>query len=230
MRKIWIALLIMMAVVSYPTKLARADMFGGDVVVLGQILIQTIQQLNQLRQIFQMGSDQVDLIRDINRGINDSLRFLRTINPNSDPGIFRDWAQTSDAIRAVIDLYGGVVPSKDARVQASADQSVAEAVALNNSIYTYTRDIDSIGEEIKSYSHTVSPGGAQKLTAQSMGVMLHVMNTSLRAQATSLKLQAEVLALQNHKDKEASRETSEVSSALKNAVDAQTPKFETPRF
>jgi hypothetical protein len=103
-------------------------------------------------------------------------------------------------------------------------------VTLNNSIYSYSRDIDAIGEEIKSDSHSVSPGGAQKLTAQSLGVMLHVMNASLRAQATSLKLQAEFLALQNHKDKEASRETSEASRSLKTAIETQPPKFETPRF
>jgi hypothetical protein len=231
MRKAVITLIMSVAgVVSCPSMPARADFFGGDVVVLSQILVQTIQQLNQLRQIFQMGSDQLGLLRDINRGINDSLRLLRTINPNTDPGIFRDWTRASDGLRSIIDLYGSVVPSKNARVQTSTDQSVAEAVALNNSIYAYTRDIDSVGEEIKRYSHSVSPGGAQKLTAQSLGVMLHVMNTSLRAQATSLKLQAEVLALQNHKDKEASRETSEASLALKTAIQTQPPKFETPRF
>jgi hypothetical protein len=213
-----------------PDRLARADLFGGDVAVLSQILIQAIEQLNQMRKIFEMGSDQLGLLREINRGINDSLGLLRTTNPNSDPGIFRDWSRGSDAHRAVTDLYGEVVPSKDAPVQSTTDQSVAEAVALNNSIYDYTRDIDAIGEAIKSDSHSVSPGGAQKLTAQSLGVMLHVMNTSLRAQATSLKLQAQVLALQNHKDKEASRETAEASSALKAAVNTQTPRFETPRF
>jgi hypothetical protein len=230
MRKFVVALLVMVGVVAYPARLARADLFGGDVAVLSQILIQTIQQLNQLRQIFQTGTDQLNMVRDINRGINDSLRLLRTISPNTDPGIFRDWQRTSDAVRAVTDLYGDIVQSKDARVQRSADQSVAEAVSLNNAIYDYTRQIDDIGEQIKSYSHSVSPGGAQKLTAQSMGVMLHVMNQSLRAQATSLKLQAEVVALQNHKDKEASRETAELSDDLKVSLNRQTPKFETPRF
>lgn len=209
---------------------ARADIFGGDVVVLTQILAQTIQQLAQLRQIFETGTRQIDLINEINRGINDSMNLIRTINPNADPGIFREWQRTSDAIRAVRDLYGAIVSSKDERIQQSADQSVAEAVTMNNSIYDYTRQIDEIGEAIKSYSHSVSPGGAQKLTAESMGVMLHVMNTSLRAQATSLKLQAQVLAMQNHKDKEATRETAEASDSLKTSIEKQTPKFEYPRF
>lgn len=215
-------------VISIPE--ARSDMFGADVVVLTQILVKTIEELAQLRAIIKNGSDSLGLMRDINRGINDSLGLLRTVSPNTDPGIFKNWRQISDAVRAVTDLYGIIVQSKDSRVQQSADQSVAEAVSLNNAIYDYSHQIDDIGEQIKSYSHSVSPGGAQKLTAQSMGIMLHVMNQGLRAQATSLKLQAQVVVLQNHKDKEASRETVELSDAFDIAIERQSPKFQTPRF
>lgn len=210
---------------------ARADLFGGDDIILGQILVQTIQQLEQLRSIFQMGSDQLDLMRNINQGLNDSLQLMRTVNETPGPGLFGGWLKLSDAGNGVANLYGDVVPSsRDARIQSSTDQSVAEAISLNNELYNYTQQIDDIGEEIKSDSHTVSPGGAQKLTAESMGVMLHVMNASLRAQATGLKLQAETLALSNHKDKDASRETEEASQAMTAAIQTQSPKFETPRF
>ena len=64
---------------------------------------------------------------------------------------------------------------------------------MNNSIYDYTAQLDKIGEEIKQYSHAVSPGGAQKLTAQSLGVVVHVMNEQLRATATGLKMQAQTI-------------------------------------
>lgn len=214
----------------FPSELAQADLFGGDVLVLGQILVQTIQQLAQLRQILKSGNDQLDLLRNINQGINDSLNLGRTLYPNADPGVFGNLLKASDALTAVTTLYGDVVVSNDSKIQTNTDQSIAEAVSLNNSIYKYTDDIDQIGEAIKSFSHSASPGGAQKLTAESMGIMLHVMNAGLRAQATSLKLQAEVLALQNHKDKEASRETLQTSEAFKDAIDEQNPKFETPRF
>lgn len=73
---------------------------------------------------------------------------------------------------------------------------------MNNAIFDYTREIDKTGEEIKSYSHAVSPGGAAKLTAQSVGVMLHVMNQQLRAQGTMLNLQAQSLAQENKREKD----------------------------
>lgn len=209
---------------------ARADLFGGDVAVLSNILVNALQQLAQLRQILSTGRDNVELIREINQGINDSLDLLRTVSPNTDPGIYRDWQKAQDALANLEKLYGIVVPSRDEHVQRDADQSIAEAIAFNNSIYAYTKQIDEIGENIKTQSHFVSPGGAAKLTAESLGVMLHIQNESLRAQATGLKLQAQAFALENRKDKDRTRQMLEGAENLKTALSGAKPQFTLPRF
>ena len=221
--------IIVLAVVAISPQ-AKADFFGGDVVVLTQILVNALQQLAQLRSIMQNGSDNLNLLRDINRGINDSLGLMHTISPNIDPGIYSDWSQTSIALDKLQSIYGIAVQSHDFSVQQNTDQSVAEAVALNNSIYQYTRSIDDIGEQIKYQSHNVSPGGAAKLTAQSLGVMLNLQNEMLRTQATGLKLQAEAVALQNRKDKERTRQMVAGADDLNSALSNQKPQFLLPRF
>jgi hypothetical protein len=209
---------------------ARADMFGGDVVVLTQILANAVQQLVQLKALLDTGQNSLDLMRDINRGINDSLNIIRTANPNSDPGIYKNWSQISEALRQVETIYGAVSNSKETTVQKDTDQQVAEAIRLNNSLYDYTREIDEIGETIKSQSHNVSPGGAAKLTTQTLGIMLHVQNASLRAQATSLKLQAQSIAIQNRKDKTLAKNTLEMSDFIQSGLSNQKPQFALPRF
>src|SRR5205823_5981162 len=105
---------------------ARADLFGGDVAVLTQILAQAIMQLAKLKELLGSAEANLDLIREINRGINDSLALLRTINPNLDPGLYKEWATVDEAIRRVTDIYGVVPQSPESRVQKDADQSVAE--------------------------------------------------------------------------------------------------------
>ena len=210
--------------------ISKADLFGGDVMVLSQILANAIQQLAQLRSLLDNGRDNLSLIRDINRGINDSLNLIRTISPNTDPGLYKDWEKVSDALTKIENLYGIVIDSKDARVQKDADQSVAEAVALNNSIYKYTKSIDEIGELIKAQSHAVSPGGAAKLTAQSLGVMLTLQNEMLRTQGTGLKLQAQALALQNRKDKDRTRQMVAGADNINSALTNVQPQFKLPRF
>ena len=43
---------------------AHSDMFGGDVAVLMQILVQTIQELAQLKALLQSGNDTLGLLQD----------------------------------------------------------------------------------------------------------------------------------------------------------------------
>lgn len=209
---------------------ARADLFGGDVAVLTQILAQAIMQLQQLRNIMGTATDQLDLIREINRGINDSLHLLKNIDPNLDPGVYRDWENVSLALRRLQDIYGGVQDSPEARIQKDTDQSVAEAVAFNNSFFKWTGQLDQVGEQIKSNSHAVSPGGAQKLTAQALGLIIQVLNQNLRAQATSLKLQAQTMALENRRDKEATRDMLGNTNFLKAAMKSEKAAYAIPRF
>jgi DNA mismatch repair ATPase MutS len=213
-----IVLILMM--VALPFQNVRADLFGGDVVVLTQILANAVQQLIQLRNILSAGKDTLDSLRDVNRGINDSLNMARTINPNIDPGIYKDWSSVQEALSKVETIYGIVDPSPNQRIYRDTDQNVAEAVQLNNSIYQYTRQIDEIGEVVKQVSHDVSPGGAQKLTAQTLGVMLHVMNQNLRAS----------MALQNKKDKDSTREFLATSETLRSAMKNEKVNFVAPRF
>lgn len=212
-----------------PSK-ARADMFGGDVVVLTQILANAVQQLAQLKQIMDSSKGSLDTIREINRGINDSLGLVRTIFPNIDPGLYKDWQSVQDGVNKIEMIYGIAGPSLNQRVYKDTDQNIAEAVRLNNSTYEYTKQIDEIGEAIKQASHDVSPGGAQKLTAQTLGVMVHVMNQSLRAQASGLKLQAQSMALQNKKDKDSTREFLDSAQTLKLAMKNDKKDFKLPRF
>lgn len=209
---------------------ARADLFGGDVFVLTQILANAFQQLMQLKNILQSGQDSLNLMRDINRGINDSLSMAKTISPNTFSGIYNDWGQISSAIGKLESIYGAPIDSNDSRVQRDTDRSAAEAVTLNNSIYQYTQAMDAIGEQIKDQSHSVSPGGAAKLTAQSLGVMLHIQNEMLRTQASGLKLQAQALVLQNRKDKERTRQMVAGADDLNSALTNQKPQFSLPRF
>lgn len=227
MKKIFVTIVLVHLFSATPS---RADLWGGDLIYLSQILANAIQQLAQLRQIFNSGQDTLNMMKDINRGINDSLALIRTISPNSDPGLYRDWEKVQDALKMLEDIYGVAIPSGDFQVQRDTDQSIGEAITFNNSVYKYTKVIDEIGETIKLQSHNVSPGGAAKLTAQSLGVLLHVQNESLRAQATGLKLQAEALAIQNRKDKNRTKQMTESFENLATAMDSQHSNFTLPRF
>ena len=205
-------------------------MFGADALALSQILVNSIQQLTELRQIMRASSDELKLLQDLNQGIQDSMDVLRLVSPMTDPGTYGDWSRVSDALNGIQGIYGKVVPSQNERVQRDADQSVAEAATLNHSVYAYSEEVDQVGDRIQAQSHAVSPAGAERLSARSSGAMLQVMGQSLRVQATGLKLQAQTLAIQNQKEKEATKQILDTSGALSSAMKTRPPKFGMPRF
>ena len=150
---------------AYPIKMARADIWGGDVVVLTQILANAVQQLIQLRQILSTGEDNLALLQDINRGLNDIVGVANTVGQIRDPGLYGNVSSVIDGQRMLKDIYGQIPDSSESKVQDHSDQVVSEALTLNNSLYDYTKDIDAIGEEIKQASAVASPKGAQRVSA-----------------------------------------------------------------
>jgi len=227
-RKLLVWMVVIMTAIG--STYAHADMFGADVGVLLQILAEDIEQLVQLKQMLQNGRDTLGLLQDINRGINDSLRIIQSITPFVDPGLYAKLAKVQDALSHFQTMYGVVVDSPDGGVQMETDHVAAEAISMNNGLYQYADDLDKVGEEIKAYSHEVSPGGATKLTAQALGVMIHVMNQQLRATATGLRLSAQSIALQNKKEKQQTAQYLEQADTLAREMKAEDVKFEFPRF
>jgi hypothetical protein len=209
---------------------SKADLFGGDVAVLVQILANALKQLYELQRLVQAGQSTLYLLRDINQGINDSLKLIKSLPDNPDPGIYGDLSQLKDILDRLNKSYGQTIDSPDKEAFESTDQTVAEAIRMNTELYEYTNQLDAVGEEVKQYSHKVSPGGAAKLTAQTLGVMIHVMNQQLRAQGTSMKLDAQRLAMENKKEKQSTEAYLKQADTLKIAMKTNVPSFKLPRF
>jgi hypothetical protein len=180
---------------------AYADFFGGDLPLLTQIVVNTLQELAQLRAILGTGQDSLNLMRDINRGINDAMNLARTMNVKLTPGILSELQSANEAMAVIEKLYGKIPMTNQAKVQQTMDQTVAEALQLHNDAFRYADEIDPQAEQIKDYAKVASPAGAEKLTAQSLGVLIHVMNQVLRTNAALLKVQSEQLAMQSRKSK-----------------------------
>jgi hypothetical protein len=182
-------------------KTSRADFFGGDVVVLAQILANAIQQLVQLRQILGKGADTLNLLRDVNRGIRDGLAVIQIINPRFNPGLYGNLETAEQVAAAIQDLYGAIPQTGETRLQEAQDRSVSESIAMNGSLFRFADEADNESRRIIEQSRYVNPQGAAKLTAQSIAVLIGVSTQVLRTNSMMLKMMSENMALQNRKEK-----------------------------
>lgn len=190
-----------MSLVLATPKPVKADMFGGDIVVLTQILANAIQQLVQLREILTTGSDTLSLLRDINRGIRDGLAVIQMINPKFNPGLYGDLDTADRVMAAITDLYGRIPQTSEARLQQAQDQSVAESISMNGTLFRFADQADEESKRIIDHSRDVNPQGAAKLTAQSIAVLIGVTTQVLRTNSMMLKMMGENMALSNRKGK-----------------------------
>jgi hypothetical protein len=209
---------------------AKADMFGGDTLDLTQILSNAISQLYELYKVVETTQDTLDLMKEINRGVHKTLQLSENVIRPANPGLYGEWENIQQARQNLENIYGKVANSKEAVIQRDMDQLVAEAVSLNNDLHQYSQNVSQIAAEIKTHSGVVSQVGAQKLTAQGIGVMVEVMGESLKTQASALKLEAQEAAVQNHREKESTRSFLDNSNALSDGLKGQRATFQTPRF
>lgn len=182
-------------------KPAKADLFGGDVAVLVQILANALQQLIELKEIVGNGQDTLSLLQDINKGIRDGLTVLQMINPKFNPGIYGSMDTANTVLEIINDLYGKIPETAEARLQQAQDQSASESIAMNSTLFKFADQADEESKRIFAHSQDVSPQGAAKLTAQSLAILIGVSSQVLRTNSMILKNMGENAALQNRKEK-----------------------------
>jgi hypothetical protein len=81
------------------------------------------------------------------------------------------------------------------------DQSVAESISMNGTLFRFADQADEESKRIIAHSQVASPQGAAKLTAQSLAVLIGVSTQVLRTNSMMLKMMGENMALQNRRDK-----------------------------
>ncbi len=179
----------------------RADIFGGDVAVLMQILSENIKHYYQLKSLIDQGSDQMEYLKYLNAGIDNSIGLLESL-PIKDEKILADLKDFKKAMQKVDSLYGKVPTSPEMALQALHDQTVAESLKMANSFKEYSETQEKNSELIASQARQASPRGAVRMQAETSAEILKSLAQLLRLNTQMLKLQSEQLAMTNKSSKE----------------------------
>src|SRR3989338_1530639 len=200
MKKIILTFILMLSVFS-PLQRTYAFFGAGETIALAKILVENVKQLIELKKIVEQGQDTFKLINDINRGINDALKLLETINRATEPGTFYQIKELSDIRKLVLELYGSVPFEFNSPSLQVHDMTVTESFQMHNQLYDYAKKLDEAGESMKMEANFASPGRAQKLSAQNQGAILQALSQLQRNQAQMIKLLAEDIAIKNQLEK-----------------------------
>lgn len=227
MRKNAICLLFLTSLVC---RNAKADLFGGDVAVLSQILLQTIKTVYELKNIVETGEDTLRLMRDINSGLRSGIFSINISNPNFKAGVYGNLKDKNSVLFTLQSVYGRAPEGMDKELINSQDESVAEVISMNRNLYDYADQVDREKDKILYHAQQVSPQGAGKLQNQALGILIGVSTQLLRTQSQLLKIMAQNMAYETRKEKLATRNFQENYQGLSRGFQSLPRNSALPRL
>lgn len=215
-----------LSIVSRPV---RADLFGGDVAVLTQILAQNIKHYYQFQQMISEARGQRDFWRLLNAGI-DNLSGLMMVMPIKDQKLLEELTTFKSAMKRVEVLYGTIPVSAEAPLQLLHDQTVAESIKLTNDSKDYADKQEQNAVRIIAETRGASPKGAARISAQANAEILHTLNQLLKLNGQMLKLQSEQLAVRNKEEKDSVRHFKRVQADVGHSASTYRADLGFPKF
>ena len=171
----------------FAAKPARADLWGGDIPLLIQIVANTLQTLMQLQQQTQLLEDQMD-------GIKDHINRIRTIEQLINPSTWDDWKDPQVALRRLREIYHTLPPEYRTAKSDMFEQEMSKAMTLASQMAKEAKSTFLSGKELERRGADASPGVAAKLTASGVGTLVSLQAQSQVAQSQMVSLLTQMLA------------------------------------
>jgi hypothetical protein len=190
---------------------------------------ESIRRYQQLQMMIQYSKDAQSYMREINRGLDASIRLIESL-PIKDEKILSQLRTFQKSLQEIEKIYGVIPKSPDEAFQQINDMAVAESLRMVNGANEYAEKQEANSVNLEARSWDMSPKGAARMQAQVSSQILHTLNQILRMNAQLLKMQSADLAAKNREEKQNvmkfqkfSKEVAITSKSFKG--DLSLPKF-----
>jgi hypothetical protein len=166
---------------------ASADFWGADIPILAQILVQATAQVRTTIQMLGQARDTVSILQEMNRGVKEVLRLADTAHIPLPPQVYENAKKIDQAAETAQRLYG-IIGNKSPAYTKSNYKSGVEGLFLSEDAFEYSTFLDDQGNKVKAASIVSSQATATRLTAETLGVLLHAVSHGNRIEAKQLEL------------------------------------------
>lgn len=185
--------IILVVTVFLSTQSARADLWGGDLPLLAQIVANTLNTLYQLQQ-------QTSMMRDEMDGINDRISRIQTIADVVQPSQWEQWRDPREAVNRLRIIYHTLPKEYRSEKSDAIEDEIAKAMNAISRIGPGASSSFKSGKELERRGADASPGVAQKLTASGVGSLVTMESESLILQSHITSLLTQILAQGNEQE------------------------------
>lgn len=172
---------------------AKADLWGGDLPLLAEIVFNTLNTMMELK-------NQTEAMNDELEGIKERINRIRTISDVVQPSQWDKWKDPKEAINRLRIIYHAIPKEYRSEKYDTIEDEIAKAMNLVARVGPETKKSFESGKELERRGADASPGVAQKLTASGVGSLVSLESQSLVMQSHITSLLAQILAEGNEKE------------------------------
>jgi hypothetical protein len=175
------------------TPKAKADLWGADLPLLAEIVINTLMTLNELQRQTKQWKEEMD-------GIDDRIDRIRTIADVVQPSSWEQWKDPQEAVRRLRLIYQTLPKEYRSEKSDLIESEIAKAMNLVARVGIDTKSTFASGKELEQRALDSSPGVAQKLTASGMGTLISMEAQTQVIQSHITSLLTQMLADANERE------------------------------
>lgn len=165
----------------------RADMWGGDIPLLIQIVTNTLRTYSQLK-------NQTNLLKKELQGIDDVIRRFETIRDLTRPEELKSWKDPHIALNRLRSIYYTLPPQFRTQKSDEIERQIANAMSLASRMMDTADDAFRSGSQLEKDALKKGPAVANKMTASGVGTLVKLQSQQQVAQATIVSLMSQMIA------------------------------------
>lgn len=172
---------------------AKADLWGGDLPLLAQIVTNTLKTIYELEK-------QTNLLKDEMSGIKDRINRIRTIADVVQPSTWDKWKDPKEALQRLKFIYHTLPKEYKNEKSDAIEEELSKAMNMIAKISGESNTTFYSGKELERRGADASPGVAQKLTASGIGTLIAMESQSQVMQSHIISMMAQMMAEANEKE------------------------------
>lgn len=172
---------------------AKADLWGGDLPLLAQIVTNTLNTIMELQR-------QRQLMEDEMAGIRDRIDRIRTIHDLVQTSQWDQWKNPEEAIRRLGVIYRTMPKEYRSEKADMIESELTNAMNLIARVKSESTTNYKSGKELETRALGSSPGVSQKLTASGVGTLISLESQTQVIQSHVVSLLTQMLAEGHEKE------------------------------
>lgn len=186
-------IVILCLCITLPFKSVRADLWGGDLPLLAQIVFNTLHTMYELQQ-------QTEMLNDEMAGIKDRIYRIQTIAEVVQPSQWDKWKNPAEAMRRIKLIYHTLPKEYRSEKSDQIEEEISKAMNLISRVSAGANSSFHSGKELERRGADASPGVAQKLTASGIGSLVAMEAQTQVIQSHIVSILTQQLADANEKE------------------------------